>query len=966
MITSSRNLYELLQCAAAEPGDKGILVYSPGNIQSQASRLTYHDLFRQAKTNSILVHRLVGITPQSNVILHFDTHLENIIWFWSVLVAGYVPVISAPFANDVEQRKRHVAHLENLLNRPTWITKQDLLPEFLDARSFRIFTVEQVQSIEPGAKFVPNGEAPWPNGASSPFHQGLLLSDGTHVPPIPSSNQSLILGQEQEQGRLKQRTDLAALMLTSGSSGNSKAVCLEHGQILEAIAGKSSHHGTRVDDTFLNWIGMDHVASLTEIHLHAMILGADQVHVQAADLLCEPQVFVELLSRHKVAYTFAPNFFLAALRRALQTSVKAPSHWNLDCLRVMISGGEANVVQTCAELTKLLQTFGTSGNVISPGFGMTETCAGCIYGKNCPDYDLANKTEFASLGTCIPGIAMRIRLDDGKIADHNEIGNLEVSGPVVFREYYSNPSATSEAFHGEWFATGDRARIDSSKQLHLAGRAKETVIINGVNYLPNEIESTLEESSIAGMVPGHTVVFSFRSDTSQTEDLGVVYLPTYTAHDILTRVDTTEAMAQVVQLHTGTRPRTIIPLDQTCLQKSSLGKLSRVKIQTAFLQGKYDIYQRLNDDALTKYHAAHHEPPSNETESALLEVLREFFDGSNIDVITNIMDLGVNSIEIIKIKTRIQRRLGLNVEIPIVLIMTNPTIRAMTLALRRLQEPQQYDPVVMLQSRGSRTPLWLFHPGVGEILVFLQLAKYVTDRPVYALRARGFDNEEPFFESIAETVQTYYDAIKKRQPQGPYALAGYSFGSMLAFETAKLLEGNSDNVKFLASLNLPPHIKYRMRQLDWTEVLLNLAYFLDLIKDTYAQAVSPAMHMLARDQILTHVVQIAPQHRLEELAMSREKLEKWADLAHSMQNMARDYEPSGSVTCMDVFYAIPLSAVAKSKSEWLDTHLSKWSDFCASTPQFYDVDGAHYTMISPEHVMSFQKRLKGALLRRGL
>ena len=966
MTASPRNLYEVLEGAASEPGDKGILIYGPGKLQSEATRLSYRDLFRQAQTNSILVHRLQDTKTQSNVVLHFNTHLDNIVWFWSIVVAGYVPVISTPFTNDIEQRKKHILHLDTLLNHPIWITKQDLLSEFLEIRNIRISTVEQLRSTKPSIESVAGEGVSVSSGTSSPSQQKPLpLNDACGL-PTTSQHLDSNVGQDQRSGPLKEGNDLAALMLTSGSSGNSKAVCLRHGQILAAIAGKSRHHDTRPDDTFLNWIGMDHVANLTEIHLHAMILRADQVHVQAADLLCEPQVFVELLSRHRVAYTFAPNFFLAALRRALQDNFKSPSHWNLGSLRNLISGGEANVVNTCAELTKMLQNFGASGTVISPGFGMTETCAGCIYGKNCPEYDLANKTEFASLGTCIPGVTMRIRVDDGRIADQNEIGNLEISGPVVFQEYYRNPSATSQAFDGEWFGTGDRARIDSSEQLHLVGRAKETIIVNGVNFLPHEIETALEDSSIVGVVPGHTVVFSFYSDLSESEEIGVVYIPTYTGDDILTRVDTTEAIAQVVQLHTGTRPRVIIPLDQYCLQKSSLGKLSRFKIRTAFLQGKYDDYRRLNDEALTLYHTVHYEPPSNETEVILSEVLKELFDGSVIGVNTNIMDRGVTSISIIKIKKNLERRLGLNVEVPMILIMTNPTIRTMAQALTRLQEPQHYDPVVVLQSRGSRTPLWLFHPGVGEVLVFLQLAKHVKDRPVYALRARGFGAGEEVFASIPEAVQTYHDAIKQRQPQGPYALAGYSFGSMLAFETAKILEGNGEDVRFLASLNLPPHIKYRMQQLDWTEVLLNLAYFLDLIKDTYAQAVSPAMHMLQREQILTHILQITPPHRLEELAMSRETLENWADLAHSMQQMARDYEPSGSVTSIDVFYAIPLSAVAKSKAEWLENQLSKWSDFCASTPRFHEVDGAHYTMISPEHVVSFYNKLSGALLRRGL
>ena len=82
--------------------------------------------------------------------------------------------------------------------------------------------------------------------------------------------------------------------------------------------------------------------------------------------------------------------------------------------------------------------------------------------------------------------------------------------------------------------------------------------------------------------------------------------------------------------------------------------------------------------------------------------------------------------------------------------MLNPTIRKLAASL----EPSaagMYKPAVTLQGRGSGTPLWLVHPGVGEILIFFGLAKHIVDRPVYALRSRGFDGE-PFFESILECV----------------------------------------------------------------------------------------------------------------------------------------------------------------------------------------------------------------------
>ena len=124
----------------------------------------------------------------------------------------------------------------------------------------------------------------------------------------------------------------------------------------------------------------------------------------------------------------------------------------------------------------------------------------------------------------------------------------------------------------------------------------------------------------------------------------------------------------------------------------------------------------------------------------------------------------------------------------------------MTLALEGPQQPQQNAPFVMLQSQSSRTVFKLFHsrfPAACEI--------YLTVRAVYALRARGFENGK-IFETLVEIVHVYYDANKERQPQGFDALAGHFFGSILAFETAKVLESNGEDVNLVASLKLPHHI----------------------------------------------------------------------------------------------------------------------------------------------------------------
>lgn len=69
----------------------------------------------------------------------------------------------------------------------------------------------------------------------------------------------------------------------------------------------------------------------------AVSLGSDQVHVPAPELLRDPLRFIHLIDKHKVAYTFAPNFFLTKVRDALAATQTATA--DLSRLKALISGG---------------------------------------------------------------------------------------------------------------------------------------------------------------------------------------------------------------------------------------------------------------------------------------------------------------------------------------------------------------------------------------------------------------------------------------------------------------------------------------------------------------------------------------------------------------------------------------------------------------------------------------------------
>ena len=924
------NLIELLEEAARHPGHGGITFYTPGNITGVSKHLTYNDLLRSAREKALLIRQIPQITSQTKFLLHFDNQFDGIEFFWSTVLAGFVPAISTPFTNDMEQRKKHISHLQTLLENPVIITTQHLLSEFAGLHdNLNIWTIEKLQSE----------------------YQKLNLA--AHWAPVAPK-----------------QDDLAVLMLTSGSTGNAKAVALRHVQVLESLKGKAAHHGTRSSDVFLNWIGLDHVANLTEVHLHAMSLAAEQVQVAATDVIANQTAFIKLLHKHRVAYTFAPNFFLASLRKTLEGPQSQQDLQGIDlcCLRAFISGGEANVTETCDAVTRLLGQYGAPMSFIRPGFGMTETCAGSIYNKKCPRYDLATGTEFTSLGFPVPGLQMRVRREDYSLAEVDEVGDLELSGAVVFREYYNNPAATAFAFTSDgWFITGDKAYLDVAGQLHLSGRAKESIIINGVKHFPHEIESALEDASIDGMTPSYTAIFPHRPQGSWTESICVVYLPTYKPGDVATRAAVRRSVSEVTIRQTGARPFRILPLSKDLLPKSTLGKLSRSKTQTAFNSGAFSDFEELDERLAQDWQRAHKQKPSTETEKILFDIFLEVLELSEIDlsIDTSLFEMGVSSIEILKMKSTIEKALALRTDLAVVTIMANPSVRSLANALTAQDSTKEYNPAIALQTTGQGTPLWLVHPGVGEILIFLDLAKRISDRPVYALRARGFDGE-PYFQTIQECVFTYHMAMKRLQPKGPYAILGYSYGGLLAFELAKLFEKAGDEVKFLGVMDVPPNARMRMRHSNWTNVVLTIATFLGIVDSRQAAEIQLGSLELPDDAVLDHILSYTTPAHLQAMAIDKERLTRWTGLALNNHTIAKDHSLEGKVQSLNVFYAsTPDVFYGLTAEEMLEQHFGEWRNF-AETTEFRRVSGTHNDMIHPAHVAGFHKTLSEAMKARGL
>lgn len=943
----------LHQALVAQPNN--LLFYPLGSTMTYRT-VSYKTLLSEALQKSGAIRALHAFRSRAPILLHFDDHYDSILWFWAVLLADGIPVISSPLSNVDDHRRKHLQGLSDTLESALCITAQRLLPLF-------------------------RGDG---------MSHGLQMHTAESVSATITANQNGYASRIDRSARKDDNT-IALMMLTSGSTGNAKVVQLTHRQIFTAVAGKSSIRPLPANRPFMNWIGMDHVASIIEIHVQALYLGVDQIHVHASDVVASPTAFLDIIDKHRVSFSFAPNFFLGKLCNVL-SAMERDGSWDLSSLVVITSGGEANDIDICASVSELLHKYGAPSNAIIPGFGMTETCAGAVFNLDCPALDIARGQNVVSLGKCMPGIEMRITnsiVDQNsnpntRLAEPGEPGDLELRGPVVFRGYYNNPAATLKSFSTDgWFRTGDMARLDTKGNLILVGRVKDVINVNGIKIVSSDIQAVVEKA----VAPYVAFLVCFPSRTEHSEQITVAYGPAQWPLSARERAHIDHLIIEACIMSAGPRPLVFAlrPESESLVAKSSLGKVSRVKMQALFEGGSFqvdcDAHRRELALAKQLWAESHPSAPITAVQAGLIRDFANTIEASEdkVTLDTSVFDLGYTSLNLIRLKHCIETRLGIS--LPIITIMKNSTVASLAMEVDALLAEQggvqevsttkEYDPLVVFHSSGDKQPLWLVHPGVGEVLVFVGLAQHMStdSRPIYALRARGFEENQQPFTSIDEVVTTYLAAIRRKQPRGPYAIAGYSYGSMLAVEISKriIADDGAGAVQFLGSFNLPPHIKSRMRQQSWNSCLLHLTQFLGLVSEEYCEKSEvEGFADIPRSNVLSAILDASDKDRLHGLGLEEAALVRWADVAYSLQSMAVNYEPSGLVDSIDVFHAKPLRMAAKSREEWLNEHLAKWKDFSVTDPIFHEVGGAHYTMIGPDHVESFATTLVDALRHRGL
>lgn len=219
------------------------------------------------------------------------------------------------------------------------------------------------------------------------------------------------------------------------------------------------------------------------------------------------------------------------------------------------------------------------------------------------------------------------------------------------------------------------------------------------------------------------------------------------------------------------------------------------------------------------------------------------------------LDLGGDSILAIELMAEIHQAFGK--ELPMTTIYDAPTVRELAVVIAEQARPVSTS-LILLKTGTGPGALFVAHGLGGSVMELRQVANAIdTAHAVYGIEARGLDGTAEPFDRIEDMAQFYVGEIRRIQPEGPYLLAGFSFGGLVALEMARQLREQGGAVNFLALLDSFPHTRFwplRSRVASWRQLAMffrsgsTIARLVDYHRDVLRSksTVGAALYLISR------------------------------------------------------------------------------------------------------------------------
>jgi len=196
-------------------------------------------------------------------------------------------------------------------------------------------------------------------------------------------------------------------------------------------------------------------------------------------------------------------------------------------------------------------------------------------------------------------------------------------------------------------------------------------------------------------------------------------------------------------------------------------------------------------------------PPQSAIEEKLCGLWQTLLRVEKVGVKDNFFELGGHSLLAVRLFAELEKMTGR--KLPLVTLFQAPTIEQLARALCETEKSGSESLLVPLQPHGSKPPLFLVHGAGGDVLWgYANLAAYMpADQPIYGIKSRGQAGLEEL-SKLEEMAAYYLQEVRRFQPRGPYCLGGYCFGGNVAYEMARQLCEQGEQVAMVALLDTAP------------------------------------------------------------------------------------------------------------------------------------------------------------------
>jgi aspartate racemase len=345
------------------------------------------------------------------------------------------------------------------------------------------------------------------------------------------------------------------------------------------------------------------------------------------------------------------------------------------------------------------------------------------------------------------------------------------------------------------YRTGDLVRRLAGGRLEFLGRLDHQVKIRGFRIETGEIRQILSQ---------HQSIKESVVTAAPDESSGSQRLIAYLAANDQANLDIGEIRTFLkTQLPDYMIPSVFITLPRLPLTPNG-------KVDLKALPPPTDSRSALQADL---------EKPQDPIEAQLVTICQKVLGVSPMGVTDNFFDLGGHSLLAVRLFAQIENRFGK--VLPLATLFQAPTMRDLAAVLRN-EGGKQWSSLVAIRSAGSKPPLFCIHAAGANVLIYRPLTNHLdAEQPVYALQALGLDGVTKPLTRV-EAMATYYlKEIRTVQPEGPYYLAGGSFGGLVAFEMAHQLQAAGEQVHMLALLDTycPLHSLTQRVRCHWAHLV---------------------------------------------------------------------------------------------------------------------------------------------------